>query len=112
MGQHEGQPGLLAGIGEPVPVEGALGDDGQVVAIRLDALEEVLEVVAEDVGVDEFVALSIHEADVHLAGMEIDSAVELCGGRVILHLSSFSFYVMVLREQTPVKQLEREELFL
>ena len=48
-------------------------------------LEEVVEIVVVDVGVDEFFAVAVHDAGVHLAGMEINSAVELCGGRVILH---------------------------
>ena len=34
---------------------------------------------------DELFAVPIHEADVPLAGMEINSAVELCGRGVILH---------------------------
>ena len=29
--------------------------------------------------------LAIHEADVHLAGVQVDSAVEFCGGGIILH---------------------------
>jgi hypothetical protein len=35
--------------------------------------------------VNEFFALAIHDADVHLTRVEIDSAVELSGGSVILH---------------------------
>jgi hypothetical protein len=35
---------------------------------------------------DQDFSLTIHEADVHLSGVEIDSAVELCGGGIILHL--------------------------
>ena len=85
VGQHEGQTGGLAGIGQPIPAEHAFGADGEVVAIRLDELEEEVEIVVSDVGVDEFLAVPIHEADVHLVGVEVDSAVELCGGGVILH---------------------------
>jgi hypothetical protein len=33
--------------------------------------------------VDQLLALAIHEADVHLVGMEVDSAVELGGGGVM-----------------------------
>jgi hypothetical protein len=47
--------------------------------------EEEVEVVVFDVGVDEFLAVPIHDADIHLAGVQVDSAVELCGGGVILH---------------------------
>jgi hypothetical protein len=50
------------------------------VAIRRDELEEELEVIVPDVGMDELVALAVHEADVHLVGVEINSAVELGGG--------------------------------
>ena len=87
VGQDEGEAGGLAGIGQPVPAEHAFGADGQVVAIGGDELEEVLEVVVLDVGVDELLALAIHDADVHLPGVEIDSAVEFGGGGVILHRS-------------------------
>ena len=73
-----------------------------VVAIRFDQSQEVREVVAEDVGMDEFVAGAVHQADVHLSCMQIDSAVELSGGRVIFHRSFSSFLVMVLRERVPV----------
>ena len=54
-------------------------------AIGLDELEEVVEVVMADVGVDQLLTLPIHEADVHGAGMQIDSAVELCGGLMEFH---------------------------
>ena len=85
VGQNEVQAGGLAGIGQPVPAEHAFAAHGQVVAIRLDELEEELEVVVSDVGVDEFFALGIHEADVHLVRMQVDSAVELGGGGVVFH---------------------------
>jgi len=55
------------------------------VAIRLDELEEVSKVIVPDVGVNQFVAVPIHDADVHLAGMEVDSAVEFGGRGVVLH---------------------------
>jgi hypothetical protein len=55
------------------------------VAIGLHELEEELEVVVPDIGVDELLAVAIHEADVHLVGVQVDSAVELGGGGVILH---------------------------
>ena len=72
-------------VGEPVPSEHAFAADGQVVAIGGDEFEEELEVVVFDVGVDELLALAIHDADVHLPGMEIDSAIVFGGGGVILH---------------------------
>ena len=85
VGQDEVQAGGLAGIGEPIPAEHAFGADGQVVAIGRDEFEEEVEVIVFDVGVDEFFALPVHDADVHLAGVQIDSAVEFGGGGVILH---------------------------
>ena len=54
-------------------------------AIGRNQFEEERKVVVFDVGVDELLAVPVHDADIHLAGMEIDSAVELCGGGVILH---------------------------
>jgi hypothetical protein len=55
------------------------------VLVGLDALEEELEVIVFDVGVNRPFSLLVHDADVHLPGMEIDSAVELSGRGVILH---------------------------
>ena len=63
----------LAGIRQPIPAEHAFAADGQVVAIGSDEFEEVVEVVMADIGVEEFFALSIHEAYVHLAGVQVDS---------------------------------------
>ena len=85
MGQDESQAGGLASIGQPVPAEHAFAADGQVVSIRVDASKNELEVVSFDIGVDQFFTLAIHDADVHLARMQIDSAVELSGGGVIFH---------------------------
>ena len=85
VGQNEVQAGLLTGIRQPVPAEHAFGADGQVVAVRRDELEEEVEVIVPDVGVDEFLAVPVHDADVHLAGMEINSAVELGGRSVVFH---------------------------
>jgi hypothetical protein len=42
-----------------------------------------------DVLVEEFGTLAIDDADVHLAGVEVDSAVELGGGLVVFHLGAF-----------------------
>jgi hypothetical protein len=83
--QDEGEVGFPAGIGEPIPAEHAFGTDREVVTVRSDQFEEELEVIIFDVGVDEDLARAIHEADVHLVGVEIDSAVEFRGGGIILH---------------------------
>ncbi len=93
VSQHEGQAGLLAGIGQPVPAEHALGADGEAVAVGFNELEEVLEVVVSDVAVDQFVALAVHDADVHPVGMQIDSAVVFGGRGVILHTCNTSVMV-------------------
>ena len=85
VGEHEGEAGGLTGIGQPIPAEHAFTADGQVVPIGGDELEEELEVVVADVGVDQFLAVPIHNADIHLAGVEIDSAVELGGRGVVFH---------------------------
>jgi hypothetical protein len=85
MGQDEGQARGLAGIGQPVPAEHAFAADGQVMLVGLDELEEELEVVVPDVGVDQLLALAIHEADAHLLGVQVESAVELGGGSVAFH---------------------------
>src|SRR6516225_7449646 len=85
VGQDELEAGVLASVGQPIPTEHALATDGQVVFVRLDELEEELEVVVFDVAVDQLFAFAVHDADVHLTGMQIDSAVVLGGGGVILH---------------------------
>ena len=72
-------------IGEPIPAEHALGTNGQIVAIGGDKFEEIGEVVVANVGVDQFFAGAVQDADIHLAGVQINSAVEFSGGRVILH---------------------------
>ena len=54
-------------------------------AIRGDQPQEEVEVIVSDIGVDEDFSGTVHEADIHLSGMEIDSAVEFSGGGVILH---------------------------
>ena len=85
MGEHEVDAGGLTGIRQPIPAEHAFTADGQVVTIGSDEFEEELEVVVADVGVNQLFAVPVHEADIHLAGMEINSAVELGGRGVILH---------------------------
>ena len=90
MGQDESEVRLVTGISQPIPAEHAFGADGEVVTVRSDEFEEVVEVVMADVGVKENFALAIHEADIHLAGVQVDSAVELSGGSVVFHSCSNS----------------------
>ena len=42
---------IKAGIGQPVPVEGAFANYGEIMAVRFDSFEKVIEIVALDVGV-------------------------------------------------------------
>jgi len=72
MGQDEAQARFLAGIGQPVPAEHAFATHRQAVPVGLDQLKEKGEVVVFDIGVHELFALAIHDADVHLARMQID----------------------------------------
>ena len=89
MGQHEVDAGGLTGISQPIPAEHALGTDSQVVPVGSDKFEEELEVIVFDVGVDPFFALPVHQADIHLARMQVDSAIEFSRGGMILHNRSF-----------------------
>jgi len=88
VGQDKGEAGGLTGIGQPVPAKHAFGADGQVMFVGRNKFEEVVEVVVLDVGVDELFAFLIHQADVHLASMQVDSAVELSSRSVVLHRCS------------------------
>jgi len=85
MSQDEMDAGVRTGIGEPIPAEHALGADRQIVAIGRDEFEEIGEVIVFDVGVYELFAVAIQHADIHLAGVQINSAVELGGGGVVFH---------------------------
>src|SRR5208283_4958739 len=85
VGEHEVDVGGLAGIGQPIPAEHAFTADGQVVTIGSDEFEEEREVVVADVGVDELLAVAVHDADIHLTGVQINSAVELGGRGVVFH---------------------------
>jgi hypothetical protein len=86
MGQDKGQALRLAGVCQPVPPEHAFAANGDAVPVRFDELEEILEVIVLHVAVDQFVALPVHDADVHLPRMQIDSAVVFSARSVILHM--------------------------
>ena len=62
--QSEGQARSLTGIGQPIPTEHAFATDREAMSVRPDQLEEELEVIVFDVGVDQFLALAVHDADV------------------------------------------------
>ena len=85
VGQDEMDAGIRTGVGEPIPAEHAFGADRQIVAIGRDEFEEIGEVIVLDVGVDEFFAVAVQDADIHLARVQINSAVVLGGRRVVFH---------------------------
>jgi hypothetical protein len=58
-------------------------------AIGRDEVEKIGEVIVFDVAVDELFAVAVQDADIHLAGVQINSAVELGGGGVVFHNGSF-----------------------
>src|SRR5262245_15108549 len=85
VSQDKSQARLLASVGQPVPAEHAFAAHGQVVLVGRDEVEEIVEVVVQDIGVNQFLALTVHEADVHLASVQVDSAIVFGLGGVILH---------------------------
>ena len=97
VGEHEFESGLLAGVRQPIPAEQAFAAHRHVVTPWGDFLEEELEIVVLDVHVQQLVALAVHHADIHLARMEIDSAVILACRSVVFHLL-FSSHLLVVLE--------------
>jgi len=99
VGEDEFETGLFAGIGEPVPAEETFATDGDVVTPRSDLLEEECEVVIFDIHVQELVALHIHDADIHLARVEVDTAVILGCRSIEFHLILRFIYIEVSGRQ-------------
>lgn len=64
--QHEGEARLMASVSQPIPAEHALAANREAVLVRFDELEEEAEVIVSDIGVNQLLALAIHNADVHL----------------------------------------------
>jgi hypothetical protein len=78
--------------------------------VRLHQLQEKPEVVVFDVAVDQDIAVEVHHADVHIACMQVDSAVVFRRRFVILHLSLLRLVVnwrRLLREVS--RMLDQEE---
>src|SRR5262249_13022798 len=73
--QDEGDVLLGAEVGQPVPAEGALDGNGEVVAEGGDGLEEALRFGGQ-VAVEDDLAGLIEDAQVHGSGVQIDAAVE------------------------------------
>ena len=76
MAEGEGDLVLGAEVGEPVPVEDALRRDDQVFPVGFDSLEEAGSVAGE-VLVKQDVALGVKNAQIHGAGVKVDTAVML-----------------------------------
>jgi hypothetical protein len=87
VAEHEGDALGGAQIGEPVPGEGALGGDDEIVAVRRDEFEEHGR-RRFHVAMDEHLALGPQDADVHRARVQIDPAVVAVLAGVESHGSS------------------------
>ena len=72
--QDEGDVLFRAEIREPVPGERALGGDDEAVAERSDDVEQRFGARLH-VAVDEDLACSVEDADVHGGGVKIDAAI-------------------------------------
>jgi hypothetical protein len=90
MAEDKGDFLLGAEIGEPVPGEDALDGDGHVLSVRRDGFEEQLR-TARHIAVQENLAVSIQDTDVHRSGMQIDPAVVSVLLSVEFHLEVSSF---------------------
>ena len=75
----------LAGVGQPIPAEHTFAADRQGFAVWGYEFQKELEVVVFYIGMNQLFALPVHETDVHLMSVEVNSTVELRGGSVILH---------------------------
>ena len=73
VAQDEGDLFPVAEIGDPVPAEDALDGDGQVRPERLDRREQRLGRAGE-LAMEDHLTLRVEDADVHPAGMQVDSA--------------------------------------
>ncbi len=68
--------------------DAALKDHGQVMAVGRYPLQKILKVISLDIGMNQLLSLPVHHTCVHLARMQIDSAIEFSRRCVILHLAS------------------------
>jgi hypothetical protein len=87
VAEDELDPFPPAQIGEPVPGEDALDGDDEVVAERGDGLKERLG-AAPEILLEQDLAFSIEDAQVHGLGVKIDPAVVLMSLGVESHGSS------------------------
>ena len=80
-------PGTLICIRQPKADEAVLPGHHQVIPVRLHLLQEKAAIIVPDVVVNQDVSVPDHYADVHLACMQVDSAVVFRGRFVILNLN-------------------------
>ena len=79
MSQHELNLMFFAKIAQPVPIKGRLASDDQAVRLpceRFDRLEKCVSVSRMKIPVQSFFTAVIDDTDVHLIGVQVDSAVE------------------------------------
>jgi hypothetical protein len=97
---EDGQAQVFADAGQGL--QQRMGTTGDLPGLSLQLLFELEDLVVEvadtgqvipasNVGVDALFALAIHDADVHLVSVQVDSAVELRGGSVVLHVWSINW---------------------
>jgi hypothetical protein len=75
VAQREGDALVFAQVGQPVPGEHALDADDEVLAVRLDGVEELVGAGGQVLGEDGL-ALVVENVDVHGSGVQIDAAVK------------------------------------
>jgi hypothetical protein len=84
MSQDEGNPLILAEIGEPGPGEHALDADHYVLTEGAQRLEKCVGIGA-DVFVHAHLAVGISDAEAHPVDVQVDAAVKLVLSRVKSH---------------------------
>lgn len=76
MAEIKGNSVLCASVGQPIPVEGGLGADGNAGHIRLEVLQQTSKVRGQlMVKLDDTVL--VHDANVHDVCMQVDAAIIL-----------------------------------
>ena len=77
MSQNERDAGIFAHIGHHIPVERALAGHGQIVPVRSNQLQKTFLIMRFDVFMQQLVTRLVHDAQIHVFRVQIDSAVEL-----------------------------------
>ena len=84
MAEDEGDGVFGTEVGEPVPVEDALGGDDEILPVGLDGLEEASAVTGK-VLVEQDVAFGVLNAQIEGTSVEVDAAVVLMLSRIEAH---------------------------